>query len=227
MGGVFHFDLEGVALETDLVQLDRLEHLAAVALESGGGIVHLEAGHEADVGRGVVRHEDAPEGPVDHVHAVAVARSDGHVGALFGAGGVEPKQVLGVVAEVGVHLKNEVVAVLDGPLKTADVGRAEALLAAAFDQMQPPGELALEAFDDVGRAVGRAVVDDQYVEGLLQAEDDAEDVFDVLFFVVRRDDDDAVRFHTGYCLSGVSTAAHEVGGRNVALFSSLIFTGQK
>ena len=58
------------------------------------------------------------------------------------------------MAEVGVHLKNEVVAVLDGPLKTADVGRAESLLAAAFDQMQPPGELALEAFDDVGRAVG-------------------------------------------------------------------------
>ena len=93
--------------------------------------------------------------------------------------------------------------------------------------MQPPGKLALEAFDDVGRAVGRAVVDDQYVEGLLQAEDDAEDVFDVLFFVVRRDDDDAVRFHTGYCLSGVSTAAHEVGGRNVCPVFFFDFHGPK
>ena len=116
---------------------------------------------------------------------------------------------------------------LDGPLKTADVGRAEALFAAALHEVQPAREFALQALDDVGRAVGRAVVDDEDVERLLQAEHGADDVFDVLFLVVRRDDDDAVRFHTGYCLSGVSTAAHEVGGRNVALFSSLIFTGQK
>ena len=93
--------------------------------------------------------------------------------------------------------------------------------------MQPPGKLALEAFDDVGRAVGRAVVDDQYVEGFLQAEDDAENVFDVLFFVVRRDNDDAVRFHTEvYCLSGVSRRAL-VGGRNVCPVFFFDFHGPK
>ena len=40
---VFALVVEGVALETNLVEVDRREHAAAVALEAGRGVVHLKA----------------------------------------------------------------------------------------------------------------------------------------------------------------------------------------
>src|SRR5512132_479511 len=40
---VGRFDLEGVALRVDHVQIDRLEHDAAVALEAAGQVAHADA----------------------------------------------------------------------------------------------------------------------------------------------------------------------------------------
>lgn len=49
VGGKLHLNLEGVTLKVDLVQFYGLQNLAAVALESGGGVVHGQTGHDVYV----------------------------------------------------------------------------------------------------------------------------------------------------------------------------------
>ena len=93
----------------------------------------LHAKDHPDVLGGPVGHDDAAERPVDDADAVAVPRADGQVGFPGGAGGMEPQQVVGVVGEVGVHLEDVVVVLLQGPAEAGQIGRAEAELAGAFD----------------------------------------------------------------------------------------------
>ena len=103
--------------------------------------------------------------------------------------------------EVGIHLEYVVVAVLDSPLETADVGGAEAELAGALYHEEALGELLLQFLDDGGGAVGRAVFDDEDIEGLLQTKDGADDVLNILFLVIRGDDNDAVALlHISKCV---------------------------
>ena len=51
VGGKLHLDLEGVALELDGVEIDGLEHLAAIAHEACRGVTHLHAGNQSHIGR--------------------------------------------------------------------------------------------------------------------------------------------------------------------------------
>ena len=193
VGGELHLDLEGIALEADGVEVDGLQHAAAVAHEARRGVVDGQARNDAHVFRGEVGHQHASHGPVHHVHAAHVARADGHVGPLLGTGLVEAGQVLGVVAEVGVHLEDVFVVVLQRPAEACDVGCAQAQLAATLHHEQAVGELfSLQAADNLGRTVGRPVFDDQDVEPMLQGKDGPQDVLDILPLVVGRDDDDAV-----------------------------------
>jgi hypothetical protein len=46
---VLHFDLEGIADESDLVQRQGLQGAGLVADEAGGGIAHAEPEHQAHV----------------------------------------------------------------------------------------------------------------------------------------------------------------------------------
>jgi len=195
VGSELHLYLEGVALEADLVEVDRREHAAAVALEAGCGVVHLEARNHTHVLRSEVAHKHATDRPVDHVHAAHVARTDSHVVALVVAGAVEAWQVVGVVREVGVHLEDVVVAVLKRPLEACDVGCAEAQLAAALEDEEAVGEfVADEALHDGCGAVGTAVVDYKNVETLLKCEHRAYYLLDVLLLVICRYDYDTVAF---------------------------------
>ena len=109
-GGVFHLYLEGVALEADVVQADGLQHFARPADEARRGVAQRDAEYCADVGGGVVGHEDAADGPVHDVDPGDVAAADGDIVALVVAGGIEARQVGGRVAEVGIHLDDVVVA---------------------------------------------------------------------------------------------------------------------
>ena len=129
IGGEFHLYLEGVAFEAYLVELNGLQHLAAVALEACGSILHLDTRHKLHVFGGVVRHQHTSHGPVHHIHATHIARADSHIKALIGTGIVEAGQVVGVVREVGIHLEDIVVLMLYGPLETTDIGGAKAELA--------------------------------------------------------------------------------------------------
>ena len=184
-----HFNLEGVSLEANLVQFDGFEYFAAIAHESGGRVVNGYAENGADVLGGEVTHQDASHRPVDDVHAADVATTDSHVGVLFGEGLVEFEQVLGIVAEVGIHLEDIVVAVLQPPSETADIGCTESEFTLPLDKEETVSELALhQVLDDSGRSVGRAVVNDEDMERHRQRKDGARDGFDVLFFVVGGDD---------------------------------------
>ena len=73
IGCEFHFYLEGVAFKAYLVEFDGFQHFAAVTLEACGGILYLDARHKLHVLGGVVRHQYAAHGPVDHIHATHVA----------------------------------------------------------------------------------------------------------------------------------------------------------
>ena len=91
--------------------------------------------------------------------------------------------------EVGIHLEDEVILVLDSPFETSDIRGSKTLFSGTFNEEEFPLESRLdESFNDVGSAVGRAVVDDQNMELQRQLHDHFDDVFDVFFLVVSRND---------------------------------------
>lgn len=73
VGGVFHLNLEAIALETNLIQWDCFKNTAFVALESGRCIMHVEARHQPDVLGGEVAHQHSSDGPVHYINTTDVA----------------------------------------------------------------------------------------------------------------------------------------------------------
>ena len=195
-GCELHLNLEGIALEAYGIEVDAFEHLSGIAYESGCGVAECDAQYGAYVCRGIVAHEHAADGPVDDVDSGDVSRAYADVGPLCGTRFVKARQVVGVVAEVGIHLEDVFVAVCERPPESGDVGSAESELAGAFHNVEPIGKLAGdEALHDACRAVGAAVVDDEDVETVVigvESEHGADDGFDVLFLVIRGYDNDAV-----------------------------------
>ena len=59
-------------------------------------------------------------------------------------------------------------------------------------------KLVLKSFNNCGRAIRRAVVDNQDMKCFLEAENGPDDVLDIFLLVVRRNNDNAIRFHTLY-----------------------------
>ena len=112
------------------------------------------------------------------------------VPALLRTGGVEAEEVVRIVREIGIHLEDVVIAVVQGPFEAGQVGRAQPLLPTPFKQVQPLREFRLQPFHDAGRPVGRAVVDDEDLEIPGQGKHLPRNGFDVLLLVVSRDDDD-------------------------------------
>src|SRR6266850_7411189 len=106
-------DLEGVAVRADAVPVDRLENLAAEALEAAREILDAHAGDDPAVDVGAVREDQPRERPVDHGDAVQVARAEDEVGALQLA--KKFTQAVGVVGEIGVHLEHGLVVALERP----------------------------------------------------------------------------------------------------------------
>ena len=168
MGGVFHLDLETITLETDLVELDGLQHTALVTHKTSGGIVNAETGDDLHVYRGKVTHQYTTYGPVYDVDTFHIARTDRQIVALIMTGCIESRQVAGGVAEVGIHLEDVVVVVLQCPLKAGDIGCAQTELALTLDDKQPVAEFHRHQSPDNGScAVRRTVVDDKYMETLV------------------------------------------------------------
>ena len=121
---------------------------------------------------------------------MAIAGAHGEIRALLRAGGVEAEEVVRIVREIGIHLEDVVIAVVQGPFESGQIGRAQSLFPAPFKQVQPLRELRLKPFDDDGRPVGGTVVDDEDLEISGEGEHLPGDGFDVLLLVVSRDDDD-------------------------------------
>ena len=102
------------------------------------------------------------------------------------------------MTEVGVHLEDVLVVALQRPFETGDVGGAQSELPLSLMDEQSVAELCChEPLHDGCGAVGRPVVNDQYMETFLQPEDGPDDFLDVLLLVVGGYDYDAVtRVHS-------------------------------
>src|SRR5436190_1714379 len=81
-GPVGRLDLERVALRVDRVEVDLLEHLAAVALEAAGEISDLRREQHTRV-EGTARGDRATRrAPVRNLPALDVAGAEGKVGVV-------------------------------------------------------------------------------------------------------------------------------------------------
>ena len=89
----------------------------------------LKACDEAYVLRCEIAHEHTAYRPIDNIDATDIPAAYGKVVSLIMAGCIEPWQVVGVMAEVGIHLEDIVVAVLQGPLEALYVGGTQTKLA--------------------------------------------------------------------------------------------------
>ena len=168
-----------------MLQVDGFEHLAAVAHKACCGVAQPYAQYRTHVSRGVIAHQHAPDGPVDHIHTCDITAAHSHVITLVVACCIESGQVVGVVAEVGIHLEDVVVALLDGPFEAADIGCAQSQLAFALYQMQPSRQLSPHhLLHHRGCAVGASVIDDEHVERLFKSRDRCDDGLYVLDFVI-------------------------------------------
>src|SRR5512134_2524034 len=119
-------ELEGVARALDGAELDRLEHLAAEALEAAGEVPHVHAEDGPRVEAAASREDAPPEPPVHGPAARHVARAEHEVHVARAS--EQGREVAGVVGEVGVHLEDEVVAALERPGEAGQVRLAQALL---------------------------------------------------------------------------------------------------
>jgi len=186
----------------DRVEVDRLEHLAPVALEAAGQITHAHAEENPGVERASRRHEPAERTPVADRAAADVARSEHDVGAFVG-GRDQPGNVVGIVGEVAVHLEHELGAVGESAPEAGQVSGPETLLSRSVEDVhvvqlgsQPIGELA--------GPVGRAVVDDENAHALVPER--AHHRLEVLLLVVGREADDGLGLGHGRIFSDVATA---------------------
>lgn len=192
VGRELHLYLEGISFEAYFVQIDGLQHPAAVAHESSCGVVNGQPRDEAHILGGEIGHQHAPHGPVHHIDTAHVARADGNIRTLLGASLVEARKVLGVMAEVGVHLEDVLVAALQRPFEAGDVGSAQAQLSFALHHEEPFGEFLLQGLYDGSCAIGRTVFDDKDVEAMFQGENGTNDILNILPFVVGRDNYNAI-----------------------------------
>ena len=157
----------------------------------------VHAKHEPHIFGCEIGHQDASHRPVHHINAGDVTATDCQISPLHGTSVVELEQVLRIVAKVGVHLEDIVRLMLDSPLKTSDIGSTQALFAFPLDEVDAAFVLALHhLLDDVGSAVGRTVVNDQYLKQNRQFHHSCDDGLDVLFLVVSRNNDQSF-YHKG------------------------------
>ncbi len=92
--------------------------------------------------------------------------------------------------EVRVHFEDVVVALLQSPFESGQIGCSKSEFSCALDHEQPVAELGLKAFDNGGGSVRGAVIYDKHVEISVKGEHFSDDCFDVFLLVVSRNDDD-------------------------------------
>ena len=103
---VGRLDLERVALRVDDVEVDRLQHGAAIALEAPGQVVHPNSEQHACIERAAGRHDSSEEAPVADRAALDVARPEREIGAALHRTD-EAGDVGGIMREVAVHLEDK------------------------------------------------------------------------------------------------------------------------
>jgi hypothetical protein len=127
---VFHLDLKPVTFGTDAREVDALEGLAPPAEKPGGQVADRNPEDGTGIEAAPAADDLASQPPVDRAAALHVARADDQPGA--GPGPPEHLgKVAGIVREVGVHLDEELVPVVEAAAEALLVGGAQPELAGA------------------------------------------------------------------------------------------------
>src|SRR4029453_18282107 len=126
-GAVRRLNLKGVALRLDCIEVDALEHIAAIALEASGEVAHRHAEQDARVPRAAGRDETPQQSPVPDTAALDVARAEHDV--RVGRGRYQSRNVVRIMGEVAVHLEHEVCAGAERAAEAGEIRGAEPLLA--------------------------------------------------------------------------------------------------
>src|SRR5689334_1035161 len=74
-GTEVHFDLEGITVGADIVEIDRLEHSTAKTLKTTCRVLHLDAGDQTRVLVGIGGKHQPAFGPVLDIRSRDVART--------------------------------------------------------------------------------------------------------------------------------------------------------
>ena len=154
--------------------------------------MNLHSGDDAYVLRCEIRHQHTSHRPVHYIDAAYVARADRQIRSLVVTCGIQSWQVVRVMAEVGIHFEDVIVFLFDGPSESGDVSRAESQFSFSLYHEEAFWELLLHPSYYVGSAVGRVVFYHKNVEDFLQSEHRADDVLDIFFFIVSRNNYNAV-----------------------------------
>ena len=72
-GGEFHFNLESISFETDVVQMDGFKHFPAVAYKAGSSVMNGQSGNEPHIFGGKVGHQYSSHRPVHHIDSAYIA----------------------------------------------------------------------------------------------------------------------------------------------------------
>ena len=161
-------------------------------LEAAGEVVRAEAQHRAREQRATARDEAPAETPVDDPAAARVAGTDDQVGRALDDRGDECGQEGRIVAEVGVHLDDDLGAALERDREPVEVGAAEALLGSPMADQDPlvgRGQL----IGDPTGPIGRRVVDHEQRRPGQGRQDRLRHGPDVVGLVVGRQDDPCPR----------------------------------
>ena len=104
-------------------------------------------------------------------------------------GCIEPGQVVGIVAEVGIHLEDIVVVVLQSPFEPSDISRSQTEFSTPFDNKEAVAVFSdHQSTHDSCRTVGRTIVDDKDMETLIQGEYRTDNFLDILLLIIGRND---------------------------------------
>lgn len=177
-----HLDQEAVAAAEDGVEVQRLQHAAAITAEAGGAVACADAEHRVRQGVGGVADQFAEKGPANHCASGHVAAADHQIIPICGH--VEQVgQAVRAVAEVGVHRADVGIALLNTVAKACSVGGAKPQLAGAMQHVHP-WIAGSKGIGDGSSAVGRGIINDQHMDITGQTAQALNQPRQVLSFVV-------------------------------------------
>ena len=93
------------------------------------------------------------------------------------------------MAEVGIHLEDEVIALLQRPFETHDIGCTQTEFTRTLQDMQTTGKLiSHQALNNGSSTIRTSVIDNEDIKLLFETEDSTDDFLDVFLLIICRND---------------------------------------
>src|ERR1043165_4095885 len=150
---VFHFYLEGIPNEVYFVERNSTQHFAFITYEPCCGVIDRHPRYYFGIESAAFGNENTVPRPVYYLAALGVTRANNHI-CTGAACLIQAVQVIRIVGEIGIHLKDVFIITLQGPFEARYISRAEAQLTAALYDVQFAGVSVLKVFYDGRCAIG-------------------------------------------------------------------------